>query len=105
VARKHRRHPRLRHQRRRRARYFAYAEAARGRSYASYFVRTAEDWRKAFAAAEPYRPDAWPDVIPKQALVPYRDYLVEYPPGFFLAALPPSWVAHDATATSGGSKR
>jgi hypothetical protein len=77
-------------------RYFAYAEAARGRSYASYFVRTAEDWRKAFAAAEPYRPDAWPDVIPKQALVPYRDYLVEYPPGFFLAALPPSWVAHDA---------
>ena len=79
-------------------RYFAYAQAARGRPYQSYFVRTAEAWRRAFAAGEPYRPDAWPTVTPARPLVPYRDYLVEYPPGFFAAALPPAWLAADADA-------
>jgi hypothetical protein len=77
-------------------RYYAYAEAARGRPYQSYFVRTAEAWRRAFAAAEPYRPDAWPTVTPERPLVPYRDYLIEYPPGFFAVAVPPTWVAADA---------
>jgi len=77
-------------------RYFAYAQAARGRPYQSYFIRTAEAWRGAFAAAEPYRPDEWPTVTPDRPLTPYRDYLVEYPPGFFAAALPPAWLAADA---------
>jgi hypothetical protein len=77
-------------------RYCAYAQAARGRPYQSYFVRPAEAWRRAFAAGEPYRPDAWPTVTPDRPLVPYRDYLVEYPPGFFAAALPPAWLTADA---------
>jgi hypothetical protein len=76
-------------------RYFAYAQAARGHPYQSYFVRTSEAWRRAFSAAEPYRPDDWPVVTPPGPLVPYRDYLVEYPPGFFAIALPPAWFAHD----------
>ncbi|HLK88777.1 MAG TPA: glycosyltransferase 87 family protein [Polyangia bacterium] len=77
-------------------RYYAYVQASRGRPYQSYFVRTAEDWRRAFAAAEPYRPDAWPTVTPERPLVPYRDYLIEYPPGFFAVAVPPAWLAADA---------
>jgi hypothetical protein len=76
-------------------RYFAYAQAARGHPYQSYFVRTSEAWTQAFGAAEPYRPDDWPVVTPPRALVPYRDYLVEYPPGFFAAVFPPAWFAHD----------
>jgi hypothetical protein len=77
-------------------RFFAYAQAARGRPYQSYYVRTAEAWRQAFAAGEPYRPDESPTVTPAHPLVPYRDYLVEYPPGFFAVALPPAWLAHDS---------
>jgi hypothetical protein len=76
-------------------RYFAYAQAALGRPYPSYFVRTAAVWRQAFAAAEPYHPDEWPTTTPAWPLVPYRDYLVEYPPGLFAVALPPVWLAHD----------
>lgn len=74
-------------------RYHAYAEAAQGHSYASYYVRTEAAWRESFRAAESFRPDEWPTLAPERRLVPYRDYLVEYPPGFFLAALPPTWVA------------
>jgi hypothetical protein len=77
-------------------RYFAYAQAARGRPYQSFFVRTAEAWRRAFAAGEPYRPDEAPTVTPAQPLVPYRDYLVEYPPGFFAVTVPPAWLAHNS---------
>jgi hypothetical protein len=69
-------------------RYYAYAQAALGRPYPSYFVRTAEAWREAFASHEPYRPDELPVATPPRRLVPYRDFLVEYPPGFFLLALP-----------------
>jgi hypothetical protein len=76
-------------------RYFAYAQAARGRPYQSYFVRSAEAWRAAFAAREPYRPDEAPTVTPARALAPYRDYLVEYPPGVFAVVIPPAWLAHD----------
>ncbi len=32
--------------------------------------------------------------MPARPLVPYRDFLVEYPPAFFLFALPPALVAH-----------
>ncbi|HXY41531.1 MAG TPA: glycosyltransferase family 87 protein [Vicinamibacteria bacterium] len=79
-------------------RYFAYAQAERGHAYPSYYVRSEEDWRKAFATLEPYDPEAWPTVFPPRPLVPYRDYLVEYPPGFFLAALPPTWLTSEADA-------
>jgi hypothetical protein len=76
-------------------RYFAYAQAARGHPYQSYFVRSADAWRRAFAAGELYRPDESPTLTPAHPLVPYRDYLVEYPPGFFAVTLPPAWLAHD----------
>jgi hypothetical protein len=76
-------------------RYFAYAQASRGRPYQSYFIRSADAWRQAFAAHEAYRPDEWPTITPVRPLCPYRDYLVEYPPGFFAVALPPAWLAHD----------
>jgi hypothetical protein len=69
-------------------RYFAYGQATLGRPYKSYFVRQTEAWRAAFASGEPYRPDDMPEVAPQAALVPYRDFLVEYPPGFFLLVLP-----------------
>ncbi len=77
-------------------RYFAYVQAERGRGYPGYYVRSEEAWRRAFAAKAPYDPDAWPTVVPPRPLRPYRDYLVEYPPGFFLAALPPAWLTSDA---------
>jgi|SRR5450631_834514 len=71
-------------------RYFSYVQAALGRPYQSYFVRSAETWREQFAANEPYRPDELPILTPPHPLMPYRDYLIEYPPGFFLATLPPA---------------
>lgn len=74
-------------------RYQAYAEAARGRPYASYYVRSADEWQRAFAAPDGRRPEAWPTVTPAAPLTPWRDFLVEYPPGFFLVALPPAWLA------------
>ena len=79
-------------------RYFAYVQAARGRPYQSYFVRSAEEWRRAFAAQEPFEPDERPTVSPGASLAPYRDFLVEYPPGFFLVALPWTWLCRDAGA-------
>jgi hypothetical protein len=69
-------------------RYYAYAQATLGRPYPSYFVRPAAEWRKAYASAEPYQPDEWPVVTPSAPFVPYRDFLVEYPLGFLLLALP-----------------
>jgi hypothetical protein len=77
-------------------RYFAYAQATLGRPYQAYFVRTAEAWRRAFAAGERYDPDGAPTVVPPRPLVPYRDFLVEYPPGFFAVAIPPALLASDA---------
>jgi len=74
-------------------RYHAYANAALGRPYLSYYVRSEASWRKAFLAGEHMDDDEWPIVTPERALQPYRDYLVEYPPGFFLAALPPALVS------------
>jgi hypothetical protein len=74
-------------------RYQAYVEAARGRPYPSFYVRSAEAWRAAFARGENARPESFPIVAPAAPLVPYRDFLVEYPPGFFLVALPPAWIA------------
>ncbi len=78
-------------------RYRAYSNAALGLPYLSYYVRTEAAWRRAFLAGEHLRDDASPTVAPERPLKPYRDYLVEYPPGFFLAALPPALVTHSET--------
>lgn len=69
-------------------RYFAYGSAALGRPYSSYYVRTAAEWRRAFAALDNREPEEFATVTPTRPLVPYRDFLVEYPPGFFLVCLP-----------------
>ena len=71
-------------------RYDAYCQAALGRPYLRYFVRTAEAWRESFRAGVEQDADApeWTTAPAGPPLAPYRDYLVEYPPGFFLWAMP-----------------
>ena len=75
-------------------RYFAYCNALLGRPYESYYVRSIAAWRDAFAAHENRQPEELP-VVGDGRLMPYRDFLVEYPPAFFAFALPPALVAHD----------
>jgi Glycosyltransferase family 87 len=58
-------------------RYFAYANATLGRPFDNVYVH----------AAATNRP-----------LVPYRDFFLEYPPGFFLAALPPALLTTNEAA-------
>ena len=70
-------------------RYFAYANATLGRPYQRFYVRPADQWRQTFTAGAPRWP-LEPIVTPARALVPYRDFLVEYPPGFFIVAIPPA---------------
>lgn len=77
------------------SRYFAYCNAQLGRPYNRYYVRTAEAWRDFFTGLEPGDPDLSPTVTPEHPLVPYREFLVEYPPGFFLWALPPALLTQD----------
>jgi hypothetical protein len=74
----------------------AYVSAALGRPYRAYYVRTAAAWRESFQRGETADPDATPLVTPGRPLLPYRDFAVEYPPGFFLWATPPAWLAPDA---------
>jgi len=71
----------------------AYVSATLGRPYLAYYVRTAAAWREAFGREEDTDPDATPLVTPARRLVPYRDFAVEYPPGFFLWAMPPAFLA------------
>jgi hypothetical protein len=75
-------------------RYFAYSRAALGRPYARDLVRDASAWRASFAAGETPRDDG-PEATPTRPLLPYRDFFVEYPPGFFAFALPPALLAPD----------
>jgi hypothetical protein len=76
-------------------RYLAYCNAALGRPYSALYVRSPEAWRQAFlAGTREYQKD-FPVVSPNQRLMPYRDFPVEYPPGFFLAALPPALITRD----------
>ena len=77
-------------------RAFAYARAALGRPYSTFYVRTAAAWREAFARGDLGQPESWPEATPPAPLVPWRDFLVEYPPGFFLAAFPPALLARTA---------
>lgn len=71
-------------------RYYAYTNALLGRPYYAYYVRPWADWQREFALGQPAPFDDGPLVTPAQPLQPYRDYLVEYPPGFFLFTLLPA---------------
>ena len=71
------------------ARYFAYSNAILGRPYAAYYVRPAAGWRADDIANDP----ALSPTATSDPLVPYRDFSVEYPPGFFAVALPPAVIA------------
>jgi hypothetical protein len=75
-------------------RYRAYANAALGKPYLAFYVRSDEEWRRAFAAGEHVPHPEATTVTPSRPLRPYRDFLVEYPPGFFLAAVPPALVTN-----------
>lgn len=74
-------------------RYRAYAQAVLGRPYSSHYVRTRAEWDAHFARGEEVDTDLFPVVQPSAALQPYRDFLVEYPPAFFLIALPPALLS------------
>ena len=71
-------------------RYFAYCNAALGRPFNSFYVRSYETWQDDFTTGKVGSLIDSPAVVPSRPLVPYRDFLVEYPPGFFIAALPPA---------------
>lgn len=71
------------------ARYFAYANAVLGRPYAAYYVRPAAGWRADDIANDP----ALSPTVSSAPLAPYREFSVEYPPGFFALALPPAAIA------------
>jgi hypothetical protein len=73
----------------------AYVSAALGRPYRAFYIRSSAAWAEAFQK-DAEDPDATAVVTPLARAVPYRDFAVEYPPGFFLWALPPAWVAHGA---------
>lgn len=77
-------------------RYLAYCGAALGRPFDRSYVRTMEEWRAEFEAASggAVAAPAGP-VTTGRPLVPYRDFAVEYPPGFFLWALPPALLTAD----------
>ncbi|HUM10053.1 MAG TPA: glycosyltransferase family 87 protein [Myxococcaceae bacterium] len=74
------------------SRYLAYASAVLGRPYQGFYVRPVEGWTgpQPERPADPDDPQETPPVRPGRPLVPYRDFSVEYPPGFFLLALPPA---------------
>ncbi len=70
-------------------RYFAYAEATLGRPYGADFVRPPG------AARAERPPDPSRKATPPRPLVPWRDFVVEYPPGMMIAALAPALVTSD----------
>jgi hypothetical protein len=76
------------------ARYLAYANATLGRPYRSYYVRPVEGWAGPAPGetrgADSDDPTQSVMNVPEHRLVPYRDFSVEYPPGFLLLALAPA---------------
>jgi hypothetical protein len=81
------------------SRYLAYASAILGRPYQGFYVRRLEGWTghepDKGAGPDPDDPKETPPVRPDRPLRPYRDFSVEYPPGFFLLALPPALLGLD----------
>ena len=77
-------------------RYLAYCNAMLGRPYQSFYVRPAAAWLDVFTSGAREQPADFPMLTPARPLVPYRDFLVEYPPGFFLVALPPALLGSGA---------
>jgi len=75
-------------------RYLAYCNALLGRPYSPFFVKSASEWQAAGFAFDANGVD---DAIPVRGppLVPYRDYVVEYPPAFFVFSLPPALLTAD----------
>ncbi len=77
-------------------RYFAYANAALGRRYQKFYIRSSAEWLAEFQASpKEIDTDAAGFVDPLAPLVPYQDYVVEYPPGLFLIAVPLALLTHD----------
>ncbi len=80
-------------------RYLAYANALLGRPYQAYFVRPMERWKldsRQFANGKDQAdPQETPPVAPSSGLIPYRDFSVEYPPGFFLFSVPCALITGD----------
>lgn len=76
------------------SRYLSYANATLGRPYQPFYVRPLEGWTGPQASEatgpDPDDPHQTPPRRPDRPLVPYRDFSVEYPPGFFVLALPPA---------------
>ncbi len=70
-------------------RYFAYAEATLGRPYGADFVR------RPGALGDDRPPNPSHIATPPRPLVPWRDFIVEYPPGMMVAALAPALVTRD----------
>jgi Glycosyltransferase family 87 len=81
------------------SRYLAYSNATLGRPYQPFYVRPLDGWTgpqpdKA-AGPDPDDPRETPPSRPDRPLLPYRDFSVEYPPGFFLLVLPPALLGLD----------
>lgn len=77
-------------------RYFAYGRATLGRRCSGYFVRSEAAWRREFDEGRERDPDLTPDLVPARALMPYRDFAVEYPPLVFPLVVPLAAVIDDA---------
>ncbi len=72
-------------------RYLAYCDAILGRPRSTFYVRAPG------APAPVGDPDAAP-IVAGPPLRPYRDFQVEYPPGFFLVTLPAALLTADPDA-------
>ena len=86
-------------------RYLAYVSAVLGRPYQGYYVRPIEGWKvdartlhEGNDGRDVNDPRSVAPVVPARPLFPYRDFSVEYPPGFFLFALPPALMSDDLDA-------
>jgi len=81
------------------SRYLAYASAVLGRPYQPFYVRSLEGWTMSQpekpSEPDPDDPRQTPPLHPDRPLLPYRDFSVEYPPGFFLLAVPPALLGLD----------